>query len=177
MSDSKDLRSTLTALQSEQGFTPTLLLLESVFHHPDSGSTQNTHISFYVRLAWEREGLVYEPHHLKQFLSPSGWSQVLKAHENGEFELEATGKIPEIPEGFSFEDFRAALMNGDFELDLTHMIPEGADVEAFRKSLKEETITPAMIEWTTRVFGHPVTETAPSSLRMVMNAQGAYERL
>lgn len=93
MSDSMDLRTTLTTLKAEQGLTPTLLLIESVFHHPDSGSTQNTHISFYVRLAWEREGLVYEPHHLKQFLSPSGWSQVLKAHENGEFELEATGKL------------------------------------------------------------------------------------
>lgn len=68
-------------------------------------------------------------------------------------------------------------MNGDFELDLTHEIPEGADVEAFRKSLMEETITPAVIEWTTRVFGHPVTKTASSSHRLVMNAQGVYEQI
>ena len=142
MSDSKDLRSTLTALQSEHGLTPTLLLLESVFHHPDSGSTQNTHISFYVRLAWERDGLVYEPHHLKKFLSPSGWSQVLKAHENGEFELEATGKIPEIPEGFSFEDFRAA---------------------AF-----EQTITPLVTLWATNLLGYtPAFNSAASCFRLM----------
>lgn len=149
MSDSKDLRSTLTALQSEQGFTPTLLLLESVFHHPDSGSTQNTHISFYVRLAWEREGLVYEPHHLKQFLSPSGWSQVLKAHENGEFELEATGKIPEIPEGFSFEDFRTAAL--------------------------EQTITPLVTLWAKNLLGYtPVFNSSASCFRL-MNEQREYE--
>ena len=149
MSDSKDLRSTLTALQSEQGFTPTLLLLESVFHHPDSGSTQNTHISFYVRLAWEREGLVYEPHHLKQFLSPSGWSQVLKAHENGEFELEAAGKIPEIPEGFSFEDFRAA---------------------AF-----EQTITPLVTLWTKNLLGYTPAFNSSASCFRLMNEQREYE--
>lgn len=149
MSDSKDLRSTLTALQSEHGLTPTLLLLESVFHHPDSGSTQNTHISFYVRLAWERDGLVYEPHHLKKFLSPSGWSQVLKAHENGEFELEATGKIPEIPEGFSFEDFRAA---------------------AF-----EQTITPLVTLWATNLLGYtPAFNSAASCFRL-MNEHREYE--
>lgn len=149
MSDSKDLRSTLTALQSEQGFTPTLLLLESVFHHPDSGSTQNTHISFYVRLAWEREGLVYEPHHLKQFLSPSGWSQVLKAHENGEFELEATGKIPEIPEGFSFEDFRTAAL--------------------------EQTITPLVTLWTKNLLGYTPTFNSSASCFRLMNEQREYE--
>lgn len=149
MSDSMDLRSTLTALQSEHGFTPTLLLLESVFHHPDSGSTQNTHISFYVRLAWERDGLVYEPHHLKKFLSASGWSQVLKAHENREFELEAAGKIPEIPEGFSFEDFRAA---------------------AF-----EQTITPLVTLWATNLLGYtPAFNSAASCFRL-MNEQREYE--
>lgn len=72
---------------------------------------------------------------------------------------------------------RAAVMEGAFELDLTHEIPEGADVEAFRKSLMEETIVPAVIEWTTRVFGHPVTKTASSSHRLVMNAQGVYEQI
>ena len=68
-------------------------------------------------------------------------------------------------------------MEGAFELDLTHEIPEGADVEAFRKSLMEETIVPAVIEWTTRVFGHPVTKTASSSHRLVMNTQGVYEQI
>jgi hypothetical protein len=149
MSDSKDLRSTLTTLKAEQGLTPTLLLLESVFHHPDSGSTQNTHISFYVRLAWEREGLVYEPHHLKQFLSPSGWSQVLKAHENGEFELEATGKIPEIPEGFSFEDFRTAAL--------------------------EQTITPLVTLWTKNLLGYTPTFNSSASCFRRMNEQREYE--
>lgn len=149
MSDSKDLRSTLTTLKAEQGLTPTLLLLESVFHHPDSGSTQNTHISFYVRLAWEREGLVYEPHHLKQFLSPSGWSQVLKAHENGEFELEATGKIPDIPEGFSFEDFRTAAL--------------------------EQTITPLVTLWTKNLLGYTPTFNSSASCFRRMNEQREYE--
>ena len=149
MSDSKDLRSTLTTLKAEQGLTPTLLLLESVFHHPDSGSTQNTHISFYVRLAWEREGLVYEPHHLKQFLSPSGWSQVLKAHENGEFELEATGKIPDIPEGFSSEDFRTAAL--------------------------EQTITPLVTLWTKNLLGYTPTFNSSASCFRRMNEQREYE--
>lgn len=149
MSDSMDLRSTLTALQSEHGLTPTLLLLESVFHRPDSGSTQNTHISFYVRLAWERDGLVYEPHHLKQFLSPSGWSQVLKAHENGEFELEATGKIPDIPEGFSFEDFRAAAL--------------------------EQTITPLVTLWTKNLLGYTPAFNSSASCFRLMNEQREYE--
>lgn len=149
MSDSMDLRSTLTTLKAEQGLTPTLLLLESVFHHPDSGSTQNTHISFYVRLAWERDGLVYEPHHLKQFLSPSDWSQVLKAHENGEFELEATGQIPEIPEGFSFEDFRAAAL--------------------------EQTFAPLVHQWAKNLLGYTPAFNSSASCFQVMNEQREYE--
>lgn len=142
-----DLHAAFSSLE-KKGFTPKVQCVELLDRYPVPGSTKNTHLRHIFTLLWEHSRGTFDSDCIEQFFVGEHRSAV-----------------------------RAALINGDFELDLTHEIPEGADVEAFRKSLKEETITPAMIEWTTRVFGHPVTETASSSRRMVMNAQGAYERL
>ena len=131
----------------KKGFTPKVECVE-LLGRRIPGSTKNTHLHHMLTLLWEYDGHTYDSDVIEQFFVGEHRSAV-----------------------------RAALMKGDFELDLTHEIPEGADVEAFRKSLKEETITPAVVEWTTRVFGHPVTEAASSSCRMVMNAEGSYERI
>lgn len=142
-----DLHAAFSSLE-KKGFTPKIQCVELLDRYPVPGSTKNTHLRHIFTLLWEHSRGAFDSDCIEQFFVGEHRSAV-----------------------------RAALMNGDFELDLTHEIPEGADFEAFRKSLKEETITPAVVEWTTRVFGHPVTETASSSRRMVMNAQGTYERL
>lgn len=142
-----DLHAAFSSLES-QGFTPKVHCVEMLDRYPIPGSTKNTHLRHIFTLLWEHSRDTFDSDCIEQCFVGEHRSAV-----------------------------RAAVMEGAFELDLTHEIPEGADVEAFRKNLKEETITPAVVEWTTRVFGHPVTETAPSSLRMVMNAQGTYERL
>lgn len=142
-----DLHAAFSSLE-KKGFTPKVECVELLGRYPVPGSTKNTILRHIFTLVWEHSRGMFDSDCIEQFFVGEHRSAV-----------------------------RAALMNGDFELDLTHEISEGADVEAFRKSLKEETITPAVIEWTTRVFGHPVTQTAPSSRRMVMNAQGTYERL
>lgn len=142
-----DLHAAFSSLE-KKGFTPKVQCVELLGRYPVPGSTKNTHLRHIFTLLWEHSRGMFDSDCIEQFFDGEHRSAV-----------------------------RAALMNGDFELDLTHEIPEGADVEAFRKSLKEETIVPAVIEWTTRVFGHPVTKTASSSRRMVMNVQGTYERL
>lgn len=142
-----DLHAAFSSLEKE-GFTPKVECVELLGRYHVPGSTKNTILRHMLSLVWEHSRGTFDSDCIEQFFGGRHRAAV-----------------------------RAALMKGDFELDLTHEIPEGADVEAFRKSLKEETITPAVIEWTTRVFGHPVTETAPGSLRMVMNAQGTYERI
>ena len=142
-----DLHAAFSSLE-KKGFTPKVQCVELLDRYPVPGSTKNTHLRHIFTLLWE--------------------------HSRGTFDSDC---IEQFFDGEHRSAVRAALMNGDFELDLTHEIPEGADFEAFRKSLKEETITPAVVEWTTRVFGHPVTETASSSRRMAMNAQGTYERI
>ena len=142
-----DLHAAFSSLE-KKGFTPKVHCVEVMERYPVPGSTKNTHLRHMFGLVWEHSRGTFDSDCIEQFFGGEHRSAV-----------------------------RAALMKGDFELDLTHEIPEGADVEAFRKSLKEETITPAVIEWTTRVFGHPVTQTAPSSRRMVMYAQGTYERI
>lgn len=142
-----DLHAAFSFLK-KKGFTPKVECVELLGRHPIPGSTNNTHLHHMLTLLWEYDGHTYDSDVIEQFFGGRHRSAV-----------------------------RAALMKGDFELGLTHEIPEGADVEAFRKSLKEETITPAVVEWTTRVFGHPVTEAASSSCRMVMNAEGSYERI
>lgn len=141
------LHAAFSSLEKE-GFIPKVECVELLGRYHVPGSTKNTILRHMLSLVWEHSRGTYDSDCIEQFFGGRHRSAV-----------------------------RAALMNGDFELDLTHEIPEGADVEAFRKSLKEETITPAVVEWTTRVFGHPVTETASSSRRMVMNVQGTYERL
>ena len=110
------------------------------------GSTRNTHLRHYLTLFWEHENTVYDADVLEQF-----------------FDGERRGAV------------RAAIMRGDFELELVREVPEGADLEAFRKALKQETITPAVTEWTTRMLGYPVTEAAASSCYEVMNAAGELE--
>lgn len=142
-----DLHAAFSSLE-KKGFTPKVQCVELLDRYPVPGSAKNTHLRHIFTLLWEHSRGTFDPDCIEQFFAGEHRSAV-----------------------------RAALMNGDFELDLTHEIPEGADFEAFRKSLKEETITPVVVEWATRVFGHPVTETASSSRRMVMNAQGTYERL
>lgn len=142
-----DLHAAFSSLE-KKGFTPKVECVELLGRYPVPGSTKNTILRHIFTLVWEHSRGMFDSDCIEQFFVGEHRSAV-----------------------------RAALMNGDFELDLTHEIPEGADVEAFRKSLKEETITPAVVEWTTRVFGHPVTQTASSSRRMVMNAQGTYERI
>lgn len=142
-----DLHAAFSSLEKE-GFTPKVQCVELLGRYPVPGSTKNTILRHMLSLVWEHSRGTFDSDCIEQFFGGRHRSAV-----------------------------RAALMKGDFELDLTHEIPEGADVEAFRKSLKEETITPAVVEWTTRVFGHPVTEAASSSLRMVMNAEGTYERI
>lgn len=142
-----DLHAAFSSLE-KKGFTPKVQCVELLDRYPVPGSAKNTHLRHIFTLLWEHSRGTFDPDCIEQFFAGEHRSAV-----------------------------RAALMNGDFELDLTHEIPEGADFEAFRKSLKEETITPAVVEWTTRVFGHPVAETASSSRRMVMNAQGTYERI
>jgi len=142
-----DLHAAFSSLE-KKGFTPKVECVELLGRYPVPGSTKNTILRHIFTLVWEHSRGTFDSDCIEQFFAGGHRSAV-----------------------------RAALMNGDFELDLTHEIPEGADVEAFRTSLKEETITPAVVEWTTWVFGHPVTQTAPSSRRMVMNAQGTYERL
>lgn len=142
-----DLHAAFSSLE-KKGFTPKVECVELLGRYPVPGSTKNTILRHIFTLVWEHSRGTFDSDCIEQFFAGGHRSAV-----------------------------RAALMNGDFELDLTHEIPEGADVEAFRTSLKEETITPAVVEWTTWVFGHPVTETASSSRRMVMNAQGTYERI
>lgn len=142
-----DLHAAFSSLESH-GFTPKIHCVQMLDRYPIPGSTKNTHLRHMLGLVWEHSRGTFDSDCIEQFFGSEHRSAV-----------------------------RAALMKGDFELDLIHEIPEGADVEAFCKSLKEETITPAVIEWTTRVFGHPVTQTASSSHRLVMNAQGAYERI
>ena len=142
-----DLHAAFSSLES-QGFTPKVHCVEMLDRYPIPGSTKNTHLRHMLALVWEHSRGTFDSDCIEQFFVGEHRSAV-----------------------------RAALMKGDFELDLTHEIPEGSDVEAFRKSLKEETIAPAVIEWTTRVFGHPVTKTASSSHRLVMNAQGVYEQI
>lgn len=110
------------------------------------GSTRNTHLRHYLTLFWEHEDTVYDADVLEQFFDGERRSAV-----------------------------RAAIMRGDFELELVREVPEGADLDAFRKDLKQETITPAVTEWTTRMLGYPVTEAAASSCYEVMNAQGELE--
>lgn len=141
------LHAAFSSLEKE-GFTPKVECVELLGRYHVPGSTKNTILRHMLSLVWEHSRGTFDSDCIEQFFGGRHRSAV-----------------------------RAALMKGDFELDLTHKIPEGANVEAFRKSLKEETITPAVIAWTTRVFGHPVTQTASSSLRMVMNAQGTYERI
>lgn len=142
-----DLHAAFSSLE-KKGFTPKVECVELLGRYPVPGSTKNTILRHIFTLVWEHSRGTFDSDCIEQFFAGGHRSAV-----------------------------RAALMKGDFELDLTHEIPEGADVEAFRTSLKEETITPAVVEWTTWVFGHPVTETASSSRRMVMNAQGTYERI
>lgn len=142
-----DLHAAFSSLE-KKGFTPKVQCVELLDRYPVPGSAKNTHLRHIFTLLWEHSRGTFDSDCIEQFFAGEHRSAV-----------------------------RAALMKGDFELDLTHEIPEGADVEAFRKSLKKKTITPAVVEWTTWVFGHPVTETASSSRRMVMNAQGTYERL
>lgn len=91
-----------------------------------SGSTRNTHLRHYLTLFWEHEDIVYDADVLEQFFDGERRSAV-----------------------------RAAIMRGDFELELVREVPEGADLEAFRKALKKETITPAVTEWTTRMLRIP----------------------
>lgn len=110
------------------------------------GSTRNTHLRHYLTLFWEHEDTVYDADVLEQFFDGERRSAV-----------------------------RAAIMRGDFELELVREVPEGADLDAFRKDLKQETITPAVTEWTTRMLGCPVTEAAASSCYEVMNSQGELE--
>lgn len=142
-----DLHAAFSSLE-KKGFAPKVECVELLGRYPVPGSTKNTILRHIFTLVWEHSRGTFDSDCIEQFFAGGHRSAV-----------------------------RAALMKGDFELDLTHEIPEGADVEAFRTSLKEETITPAVVEWTTWVFGHPVTETASSSRRMVMNAQGTYERI
>ena len=110
------------------------------------GSTRNTHLRHYLTLFWEHKDTVYDADVLEQFFDGERRSAV-----------------------------RAAIMRGDFELELVREVPEGADLEAFRKALKQETITPAVTEWTTHMLGYPVTEAAASSCYEAMNAAGELE--
>lgn len=142
-----DLHAAFSSLEKE-GFTPKVHCVEMLDRYPIPGSTKNTHLRHMFALVWEYGRDTFDSDCIEQCFGGEHRSAV-----------------------------RAAVMEGAFELDLTHEIPEGADVEAFRKSLMEETIVPAVIEWTTRVFGHPVTKTASSSHRLVMNAQGVYEQI
>lgn len=142
-----DLHAAFSSLESH-GFVPKVHCVEMLDHYPIPGSTKNTHLRHTFDLVWEYGRDTFDSDCIEHFFIGEHRSAV-----------------------------RAAVMEGAFELDLTHEIPEGADVKAFRKSLMEETITPAVVEWTTRVFGHPVTKTASSSHRLVMNAQGVYEQI
>ena len=142
-----DLHAAFSSLESH-GFVPKVHCVEMLDHYPIPGSTKNTHLRHTFDLVWEYGRDTFDSDCIEHFFVGEHRSAV-----------------------------RAAVMEGAFELDLTHEIPEGADVEVFRKSLMEETIAPAVNEWTTRVFGHPVTKTASSSHRLVMNAQGVYEQI
>lgn len=110
------------------------------------GYTRNTHLRHYLTLFWEHEDTVYDADVLEQFFDGERRSAV-----------------------------RAAIMRGDFELELVREVPEGADLDAFRETLKRETITPAVTEWITRMLGYPVTEAAASSCYEVTNSQGELE--
>ncbi|WP_278667800.1 hypothetical protein [Rothia aeria] len=110
-----------------------------------SSSTRNTHLRHYLTLFWEHENTVYDADVLEQF-----------------FDGERRGAV------------RAAIMRGDFELELVREVPEGTDLDAFRETLKRETIAPAVSEWTTRMLGYPVSEAAASSCYEVMNADGEF---
>ena len=77
MNNGYDLSGALAALE-KQGFTPSLIMVERLFRYPDSQSTQNDHLGYWLRLVWERDGMVYEPQHLEKFLSHSDWRQSSK---------------------------------------------------------------------------------------------------
>ena len=59
MNNGYDLSGALAALE-KQGFTPSLIMVERLFRYPDSQSTQNDHLGYWLRLVWERDGMVYE---------------------------------------------------------------------------------------------------------------------
>lgn len=96
-------------------------------------------------MVWERDGVKYGSDHIEQF-----------------FEGEDLGTI------------RAAIMHGDFEMEAVHEIPDNEDEIGWRELVMRETIEPMAIEWTTRLFGHPVTAEAESSCYEVMNADGEF---
>lgn len=148
MSNGYDLSGALAALE-KQGFTPNLIMVERLFRYPVSQSTQNDHLGYLLRLVWERDGMVYEPQHLKKFLSYSEWRQVLEAHASRALELEYVGKIPEIPEGLDLYDLRAAVI--------------------------EQVITPKVTRWTEAMLGYALTRQSSASCYQVMNEYGDYE--
>lgn len=149
MSNGYDPSGALATLEAEQGFTPTLLMVERLFRYPGSKSTQNTHLGYLVRIVWERDGLVYEPQHLEKFLSRSDWREVFEAHANHAFELEAVGQVPEIPEGFNLYDLRTAVI--------------------------QQVLTPKVTRWTESLLGYALTRQSSASCYQVMNEYGDYE--
>lgn len=148
MSNGYDLSGALAALE-KQGFTPSLIMVERLFRYPGSQPTQNDHLGYWLRIVWERDGMVYEPQHLEKFLSYSEWRQVLEAHASRALELEYVGKIPEIPEGLDLYDLRAAVI--------------------------EQVITPKVIRWTEAMLGYALTRQSSASCYLVMNEYGDYE--
>jgi hypothetical protein len=60
-------------------------------------------------------------------------------------------------EGEDLGTIRAAIMGGDFEMEIVHEI-------GWQELVMRETIEPMAIEWTTRLFGHPVTAQADKAV-------------
>lgn len=148
MNNGYDLSGALAALE-KQGFTLNLLMVECLFRYPGSQSTQNDHLGYFLRIVWERDGMVYEPQHLEKFLSRSEWRQVLEAQASRALEMESIGKIPEIPEGFDLYDLRTAVI--------------------------QQVLTPEVIRWTEAILGYALTRQSSASCYQVMNKYGDYE--
>lgn len=148
MNNGYDLSGALAALE-KQGFTLNLLMVERLFRYPGSQSTQNDHLGYFLRIVWERDGMVYEPQHLEKFLSRSEWRQVLEAQASRALEMESIGKIPEIPEGFDLYDLRTAVI--------------------------QQVLTPEVIRWTEAILGYALTRQSSASCYQVMNKYGDYE--
>lgn len=109
-----DLHAAFSSLE-KKGFTPKVQCVELLDRYPVPGSAKNTHLRHIFTLLWEHSRGTFDSDCIEQFFAGEHRSAV-----------------------------RAALMKGDFELDLTHEIPEGADVEAFRKSLKKRPSPPPL---------------------------------